>query len=81
MDGVYGQQPGRQTYALTVKARAEGAPAVFQISVNGKSQELTLDDQNWVEIKLDPVSLLAGANQVKLSIKSGSVGVDWMEFQ
>jgi hypothetical protein len=70
-----------RTYALTVKAKAESAPAVFQISVNSHTQELPVHDQNWVEIKLNPVSLLAGANQVKLSIKSGSVGVDWMEFQ
>jgi len=70
-----------KTYALTVKAKAERAPAVIQISVNDQSQELAVEDQNWVEIKLNPVSLLAGANQVKLSIKSGAVGVDWMEFQ
>ena len=70
-----------ETYALTVKAKAESAPAIFQISVNGHSQELAVDNQNWVEIKCNPVSLLAGANQVKLSIQSGSVAVDWMEFQ
>jgi hypothetical protein len=70
-----------ETYALTVKAKAERAPAVFQISVNGHSQELAVDNQNWVEIKFNPVSLLAGANQVKLSIQSGSVAVDWMDFQ
>jgi aryl-phospho-beta-D-glucosidase BglC (GH1 family) len=70
-----------QTYALTVKAKAESAPAVFQISVNGRSQELAVHDQDWVEIKLNPVRFLAGANQVKLSVKSGSVGVDWMDFR
>jgi endoglucanase len=69
------------TYALTVKARAESAPAVFRIYVNGSSQEMSVDDKDWAEIKLQPVNFLSGANQVRIAVKSGSVGVDWMKFQ
>lgn len=70
-----------KTYALTVKAKAESAPAVFQVSVNGNSQEMAANDKSWVEIKLQPVRLSPGTNEVKLSVKSGSVGFDWMAFQ
>jgi endoglucanase len=70
-----------KTYALTVKARAEGAPAVIQTFVNGVSQEMAVDDTNWTELKFKPVSLSTGTNQVKLSVKSGLAGVDWVGFQ
>jgi endoglucanase len=67
--------------ALTVRAKAEDAPAVFTISINRIDQEITADGKGWNEIKLKPVSLLSGANQVKLSVKSGTVGFDCIEFQ
>lgn len=70
-----------KTRALTVKARAESGPAILQVSVNGNSQDVAVNDKNWVEIKLKPVRLSPGTNEVKLSVKSGSVGVDWMAFQ
>ncbi len=70
-----------KTYALTVKARAESAPAVIQTFVNGISEEMAVTDTNWAELKFKPVSLSTGTNQVKLSVKSGLVGVDWMGFQ
>ncbi len=70
-----------KTYALTVRARAEVGPAVLEVFVNGAGQEMTADETNWTEIKLKPVSFELGTNQVKLSIKSGVAGVDWMGFQ
>ncbi|MEJ0089071.1 MAG: cellulase family glycosylhydrolase [Limisphaerales bacterium] len=68
-------------YTLTVRAKAENATAVFEISVNGISQEITADDKGWVEFKLKPVNMASGANQVKLSVKNGAAGFDWMEFR
>jgi len=70
-----------RSYALTVRAQMDSVLAVFQVSVNGNSQEVVTDSQGWAEFKLKPVNLVAGANQVKLSVKNGSVGFDWMEFQ
>jgi hypothetical protein len=70
-----------KSYALTVRAKMESVLAVFQVSVNGNSQDVVTDRQGWVEFKLKPVNLVAGANQVKLSVKNGSAGFDWMEFQ
>jgi endoglucanase len=70
-----------RSYALTVRARMDSVLAVFQVSVNGSSQEVVTDSQGWAEFKLKPVNLVTGANQVKLSVKNGSVGFDWMEFQ
>jgi hypothetical protein len=70
-----------QTYALTVRAKAESAPALFEISVNGNRQEVAANESGWVEFKLNPVNLAAGANQVKLTVTTGTVGFDWMRFQ
>ena len=70
-----------KSYALTVRAQMDSVLAVFQVSVNGNSQEVVTDSQGWAEFKLKPVNLVAGANQVKLSVKNGSIGFDWMEFQ
>lgn len=70
-----------KSYALTVRAKAESASAVFQISVNGSSQEITVVSNGWVECKLKAVSLASGTNQMKVSVKNGSVGFDWIEFQ
>jgi hypothetical protein len=69
------------TYALTVRAWAESAPASFELSVNGNPQEVTVKETGWVELKLKPVNLAAGTNQVKLTVTTGTVGFDWMEFQ
>jgi aryl-phospho-beta-D-glucosidase BglC (GH1 family) len=68
-------------YAITVRVRAESAPTVFELSINGNSQEITANDQGWVELKLKPIQLMAGGNQVKLSVKSGAAVFDWMNFQ
>ena len=70
-----------KTYALTVRARAESAPAIFQVSVNGNNQEVVAKDKDWIEFNLAPVSMSPGTNRVKLSVKSGAVGFDWMTFQ
>ena len=70
-----------KSYALTVRAQMDSVLAVFQVSVNGNSQEVVTDSQGWADFKLKPVNLVAGVNQVKLSVKNGSVGFDWMEFQ
>jgi endoglucanase len=68
-------------YAVTVRARAESASAVCELSINGSSQEITANDQDWIEFKLKPVQLVAGGNQVKLSVKSGAAVFDWMSLQ
>jgi hypothetical protein len=68
-------------YALTVRAKAESATAVFQISVDGSSQEVAADGQGWVEFKLKPVRLASGASQLKLAVKSGTVSFDWVSFE
>lgn len=70
-----------RNYALAVRAKAESAPAAFEISVNGSSQEITVTDKGWIELKLEPVRLVSGANQLKLTMKSGTAAFDWMSFE
>jgi endoglucanase len=70
-----------KSYELTVRAKMESILAVFQVSVNDNNQEFVTNRQGWVEFRLKPVNLVAGANQVRLSVKNGSASFDWMEFQ
>ena len=70
-----------RNYALAVRAKAESAPTVFEISVNGSSQEITVTDKGWIELKLEPIRLVSGANQLKLTMKSGTAAFDWMSFE
>ncbi len=49
-----------KSYELKVRAKAKSASAIFQISVNGNSQEVVADGQDWVEFKLKPVNLTTG---------------------
>jgi hypothetical protein len=73
--------PAAKTYALTVKVKAENAPVKFQISVNGDRQEAVAAGQDWTELKLKPVKLAQGANQIKLSVETGAAEFDWLEFR
>ena len=72
---------GSQTYAITVRVRMETAMTTFQVEVNGDRQQAEVNGQGWVECKLKPVSLIAGTNQIKLSVVEGSADFDWLEFQ
>ena len=71
----------KKTYALTVRAEAENAPAAFEISVNGRAQQVSLNNQGWQELILRKVRLSAGGNSIKLTVNKGTVAFDWMEFR
>ncbi len=69
-------------FQLSVRADATDLPATFDLSVNGQTQEASMDkDKDWVELNLSPVTLSKGANSVKLRVTSGNIRFDWMRFE
>ena len=73
-----------KTYALTIKVRTDHLPAAFTLSSNDSradTQKVTISEEGWQELKLNPVSFVKGSNRVKLIVEDGTVSIDWLEFQ
>jgi hypothetical protein len=74
-----------KTYAVTIKVKAEQSPAALVISLNeaspDKYQQVDISEEGWRELKLNPVRLVKGPNHLKLFVKSGTISIDWIDFQ
>ncbi len=69
-----------QNCTPVLKAKAEGGPAVVELSVNGQAQDLIVEGTDWSEIPLKATAFRAGANRLKFLVKNGSVSLDWIAF-
>jgi hypothetical protein len=70
------------TYDISVQAHSELAePATLEVSVNDAPQEVDLANSAWTAYPLKPVALRAGPNKIKLHVKSGAAGIDWINVQ
>jgi endoglucanase len=67
-------------YSPVVKARANGSPAVVELSINGRAEVVTITGAEWTEIPLKAMPFSLGANQLKFLVKSGTVSLDWIAF-
>jgi hypothetical protein len=67
--------------AVTVRVRAESAPASFTLNCNGQTQDSSVTGTSWAEVKLQPVSLARGTNDYELLVRQGTVSFDWLEFE
>jgi endoglucanase len=67
--------------SAVVNVRAENPPAVFQLSLNDSSQEVTITERGWTELKLGPVNFAAGTNRLKIQVKRGPIYFDWVDFR
>jgi len=65
-------------FPATLKARADGGPAVIEVSASGQVQETTVAGGDWAEIAMKAVSLAQGNNSLKLRVKSGTASLDWI---
>jgi endoglucanase len=71
-----------RAYTASCTIKADGAPAVIQLVMNSKPQEqVTIEQNQWTEVPLKPVSFVAGANRLRLLVKSGAVSVDCLSFR
>ncbi len=74
------QSQTARDYALVMKARAEGGPAVIEISANGRTEDVTLNATEWSEVPLKAIPFSQGPNRLKILVKTGSVSLDWIAF-
>jgi hypothetical protein len=74
-----------KTYAVTITVKAEKLPATLAISLNeaspDKYQQVNISQEGWRELKLNPVPLVKGPNHLKLLVSSGTISIDWIDFQ
>jgi endoglucanase len=71
--------PGAATYHLTVRARSERAePSTLELLVNEAPLDATMTNSVWADYNLSPIDLRAGPNQIKVLVKSGVAGIDWL---
>jgi hypothetical protein len=77
---------GSQTaepFKLALRAHNEGggAPTALEISVNDNPLEVNLSGAEWTTVSAGVAPLRQGENHIKISVKSGAAGIDWLEFQ
>ncbi|MGE5607867.1 MAG: cellulase family glycosylhydrolase [Bacillota bacterium] len=68
-------------YKATVRVKADPAPAVFTVSINGQSTDMTITGNDWIEVNLNAIRLSAGANRLQLTTKTGVLWFDWLSFE
>jgi len=67
-------------YPAAMRARADGGPAVVELSIGGHAQDATITGSDWAEVALKAVPFSQGPNQLKLLVKSGTATLDWVAF-
>jgi endoglucanase len=67
-------------YTPVMKVKAEGGPAVIELSAGGRTQQVFLTGTDWNEVPLKAMPFAQGANQLKVLVKSGAVFFDWIAF-
>ena len=72
---VDNQKPAQ--FELSIRARAE-KDAEAELQLDGRSFVLKIPAGAWAEQKLGPVTLEAGAHQVKWTVTRGQADLDWI---
>ncbi len=71
----------RQAYSGTIRLMAT-APAVLEVSLGNQApQVLNVTQTGWIEMPLTLGKFARGANPIKVSVTSGTVTIDWLEFK
>ena len=68
-------------YSAVVRAKADAGRAVIELTVNGRTQDVTIPQEDWSDIALKAVPFSQGPNQLKVLVKSGIVHLDWIAFE
>ncbi len=68
-------------YEGCIRVKAVTSPATCRLSVNGRTTELAVSSTDWAEIKAAGLRFNEGENAVRLEVQTGTVCVDWLDFQ
>ncbi|MBN1361844.1 MAG: cellulase family glycosylhydrolase [Sedimentisphaerales bacterium] len=76
----FNNRQARQFHA-TVRAKADTAPAIFEVTSDGAGPTITLSQTGWQEIDLGSVDLVAGQHRATVEVLEGTVFFDWLQAQ
>jgi hypothetical protein len=68
-----------QGCAVTIRVRAEKAPAEAQVVVGEQVLDIKIPSEDWSELKLGPVTLERGINRIRWVVRRGTVDLDWLD--
>jgi hypothetical protein len=71
----------KQNYNVTIRVKAETAPASFVFLVGEEKESVKLENTDWKEIELGSVKLSEGENCFKINVNEGSILCDWLYFE
>lgn len=77
--GIHSRKP--HDYQMSIRVKSNGGPAILRVTVGHHSQEVTVSQSKWGDIRLEPMKFSVGDNRLKLSVLTGTAGVDWLDFQ
>jgi endoglucanase len=67
-------------YPVTIRVKAVDGPAEGQLIAGNQVRQVTIPQDAWQEIKLDPINLAAGANRLRWLVAKGTADLDWIEL-
>jgi aryl-phospho-beta-D-glucosidase BglC (GH1 family) len=68
------------TCKVSMQIKAVKQPAEIILWINGKSNELKVNQTEWTELKLNPQVFRKDENEIKFEVKNGSVNLDWINI-
>jgi hypothetical protein len=67
--------------AIKLRARSPVGPAAADLQVGDRKLEVKVTEGDWTEFDLGSISLAAGANHLKWTVRHGTVDLDWIEVR
>ena len=72
--------PDPVTSKASIKVKAENIPAEFRFSVNGKTSAFKINTTGWNNLNLGEYNFDRGKHDIKFSVSSGVIYLDWFKF-
>jgi hypothetical protein len=73
--------PEPLVYRGTIRVKAEQQPAALTFSAGQTKKHVAVKQDEWTEIDLGAISFAKGENRLGISVRSGALLVDCMEFE
>ena len=70
-----------RTYAISVRVKALAFPANFTLGWNQQVHECIAKENQWHTLTLKQLAALSGSNRLKLTVTSGTLCIDWLQFE
>ncbi|MDP4209291.1 MAG: cellulase family glycosylhydrolase [Bacteroidota bacterium] len=67
-------------YNVSLQLKAIDSPSSITVVINGKSTNLKVEQTEYSELKLNPQAFKQGENDIKVEVKTGRIGFDWINI-